>query len=533
MLAATEEETQTVVEYMNWQAPDLKVEFVQKVYVENVLDHQHVVWDVHTDVDRWWVITNPTNLYSQQQFPNMDLALTFHVGICLRVPRSHKPKLGDMPIEPFGECCRYMTEAVDALGQAQEVADFQTIGVRCREALLAFINVVQIAMPWTSTEPMPAKANFKKWAEHMCAVAMGGSTSEYRRHFFRVLLNETWDFANWLTHAKSSRWFDAEVATSAMDHALGYGMMAVIRHLRGVPDTCPACGSHQLSPHRGFKDAEPVVEWEWPTCNKCDWVGEPRPIYKEVKKYVKDERSPTNEEFVLPKVPLWELLRPEKPSIKKGTPKLPRRPTSVLLNEYEQRLFEFLEIVFEENKESSDFGRQAAVDAVQWIISFLDRRGLSGQAMQPLLNVQAALQDVANGIQPELFDPASTTNAGPEGTSKWSRSSGAKQLKHYAAACMSALMTQGTKKMQAAERVARATQSWPTFSAGLIKANTVANWRDELMQSGKTDRDRQIYRHLVDIFSNGPRASEFLAEILQKGPPLTGGLRRKTGKTET
>jgi hypothetical protein len=35
---------------------------------------------VHTDVDRWWVIMQPTNLYAQEQFPNMDLALTFHVG---------------------------------------------------------------------------------------------------------------------------------------------------------------------------------------------------------------------------------------------------------------------------------------------------------------------------------------------------------------------------------------------------------------------------------------------------------------------
>ncbi len=97
MLPATPEETQAVIDYMNWQAPDLKVEFLQKVYTENVLNHQHHVWDVHTNVDRWWVITNTTNLYSQEQFPNMDLAVTFHVGLCLRVPRSEKQKL-ELPI---------------------------------------------------------------------------------------------------------------------------------------------------------------------------------------------------------------------------------------------------------------------------------------------------------------------------------------------------------------------------------------------------------------------------------------------------
>src|SRR5580704_8662881 len=79
MLPATQEEIDQVRSYFEGQAPDLKVEFIQKVYVENVLGHCHDIWDVHTDKDRWWVITNPTNLYSQEQFRNMDLALTFHV----------------------------------------------------------------------------------------------------------------------------------------------------------------------------------------------------------------------------------------------------------------------------------------------------------------------------------------------------------------------------------------------------------------------------------------------------------------------
>jgi len=39
MLAATPEEKQAIIDYMNGQAPDLKVEFLQKVYVENVLSH--------------------------------------------------------------------------------------------------------------------------------------------------------------------------------------------------------------------------------------------------------------------------------------------------------------------------------------------------------------------------------------------------------------------------------------------------------------------------------------------------------------
>ena len=92
MLSATQKEIERVTEYMRSQAPDLKVELVQKVYSENVLHVRHDVWDVHTNVDRWWVITKSMNLYAQEHFPNMDLALTFHIGLCLRIPRSERQK---------------------------------------------------------------------------------------------------------------------------------------------------------------------------------------------------------------------------------------------------------------------------------------------------------------------------------------------------------------------------------------------------------------------------------------------------------
>jgi hypothetical protein len=110
MLSATEQETKDVIEYMRWQAPDLSIEMVQKVYSENVLHVRHDVWDVHTNKDRWWVITEPTNLYLQGQFPNMDLALIFHIGLCLRIPRSEQQKLSALPVEPFAEAYRYLEE---------------------------------------------------------------------------------------------------------------------------------------------------------------------------------------------------------------------------------------------------------------------------------------------------------------------------------------------------------------------------------------------------------------------------------------
>jgi hypothetical protein len=310
MLDATQDELDHVIGYMASQAPDLTVEFAQKVYVENVLDHRHDVWDVHTNVDRWWVITNPTNLYSQAQFPNMDLAVTFHVGLCLRIPRSEKPKLGDLPIEPFAQCYRYLSEASDAVTQAQEVADYQAIGVRCREALLAFVDAAQTVLPWVSEKDRPKRADFKAWVDHICNVSLAGPSQKDRRHLFKTLLDSAWGFSNWLTHTKSSKWHDAEAASSVTENAVALCISAVIQHIRGVPDACPACGSHRLSPERAFDPNQPDDEWERPTCTRCDWTGEPVKVHRVPVAPADDNRPPPDGKCVIATVPLRRLERP-------------------------------------------------------------------------------------------------------------------------------------------------------------------------------------------------------------------------------
>jgi hypothetical protein len=311
MLSATQKEIELVIEYMRSQAPDLTVEFVQKVCSENVMHVRHDVWDVHTNVDRWWVITEPMNLYAQDQFPNMDLALTFHVGLCLRIPRSDRQKLSEIPAEPFAECLRGLQEASEALAQAQEVADYQSIGVRCREALLAFVKIAQTVMPWAETGERPKKEDLKAWANHICIVALSGDTHKYRRHLFKTLLESAWEFANWLTHTKSSNWYDAEAAFSVTENAIGLCISTVIRHVRGVPEQCPACGSQRLSPQRGYRQDFPGIEWERPTCDKCGWAGEPVPIDELLEPHYESRSNPPEGECIVPTTTLKQLRRPK------------------------------------------------------------------------------------------------------------------------------------------------------------------------------------------------------------------------------
>lgn len=146
MLPATEEEREYVTSYYLSQSPDgATVSFHQKVYSETIINHRHDVWDVHASDGLWWIITNPTNLYSQEQFPNMNLAVSLHMGICLRIPRSETQRPPDRNLLPFVAVIAQLNDMADALGQAGNLAGYQGIGVRCRETLLAFIATAQDA----------------------------------------------------------------------------------------------------------------------------------------------------------------------------------------------------------------------------------------------------------------------------------------------------------------------------------------------------------------------------------------------------
>lgn len=276
MLKATEEEIEEVREYFEWQAPDLEVTFMQKVYSEAVLNTRHDVWDIHTNKDRWWVITGGTNLYSQEQFPNMDLALTFHIGLILRIPRTAEQQTDDLRIIPFGPIFEKIEEAGIAVTQAHNLAGYQAVGVRCRETLLELIGAAQDAATWTDTPPQ--RAHFREWAEIICNDLLPGDSNKERRGALKGALESAWTFSNWLTHSKSATWIDADMAHSLAQHATGMAMSLILRALRGVPVECPKCGSPHLEPEQGENTAAPGVLWERPRCADCGWTGRPIPI---------------------------------------------------------------------------------------------------------------------------------------------------------------------------------------------------------------------------------------------------------------
>lgn len=313
MLGFTEQEKQEVVDYFLWQSPEgTEVRFVQKVYAESVIGHTHAVWDIHASDSRWWVITNPTNLYSQEQFPNLDLAITFHMGLCLRIPRNDVKQVDVDSVRPFTDALHAISECEAALAQANDPGAFRAIGVRCRENLLAFVHAAQDAYEWPDQD-LPKRSNFKMWVDKIFDTFLNGADNRERRRLIKTTLKETWDYVNWLTHSQSGKWMDAEVATNAVSHAIGMATSICIRHLRGVPDQCPACESHRLVPEEGLDPENPEVIFERPVCSGCGWAGDPVPVgertEEEMAQFITREGDNFDECGVM-QTPLMELIGP-------------------------------------------------------------------------------------------------------------------------------------------------------------------------------------------------------------------------------
>lgn len=314
MLKATEDEIEEVREYFEWQAPDLEVTFMQKVYSEAVLNTRHDVWDIHTNKDRWWVITGGTNLYSQEQFPNMDLALTFHIGLILRIPRTEEQQEDDLRILPFGPVLEKLEEAGTAVTQAHNVAAYQAVGVRCREALLELIGAAQDAAMWTETPPQ--RANFRAWTEIICNALLPSDTNKERRGALKAALESAWTFSNWLTHSKSVTWIDSDMAHTLTQHAVGMATSFILREVRGVPEECPKCGSPRLEPEQGENTAAPGILWERPRCADCGWAGRPVPILsREDGRLIITREGEESDEHGNMTVPLRTIVRPGDPPI--------------------------------------------------------------------------------------------------------------------------------------------------------------------------------------------------------------------------
>ena len=96
----SEAEERRIRDYVNTQSPaDDKADLVQKVGSRRILGRARDVYDVHCEHSRWWVITDPTNLYSEDDFPAMEQALIFHIGLQLFLAERERTDIEEEQLE--------------------------------------------------------------------------------------------------------------------------------------------------------------------------------------------------------------------------------------------------------------------------------------------------------------------------------------------------------------------------------------------------------------------------------------------------
>jgi len=238
-------ERQAIVDYLAHEAHDEAVQHLEKVVTERVMSRDIDVWDVHTDKHRWWVITHPMNLYLQEQFPSLDVALSFHVGLMARVMERRERTAPNEQADRFPAAWRKWEQAGEALNEANEVEDFQSVGMRCRESLIAFVQEAAAVVTQLPDGGPPKAGDFKGWTELIGDAIAAGASAERRRGYLKSTAKSTWELVNWLTHASSAAPFDAYFAHNATGHMLSAWSLSILRYELGAPDRCPRCHSYR------------------------------------------------------------------------------------------------------------------------------------------------------------------------------------------------------------------------------------------------------------------------------------------------
>ena len=262
-------EEQAIREYVEREASDEKVVHLEKVTTEHLFDHKLDAWDVRTDRNRYWVITNPTNLYSQELFPSLDYTLSFHVGVTTRVMAQRKSTATDEQQDRLAATWRRWTQAAEALDRADEAEDFQAVGMRCRECLLTLIRAIANEKMVPDGQSPPKASDFINWSELIANTIARGASADEIRAYLKAISKSSWQLVNWLTHASNAVRFDGHMAIDATEGVITAFGAALTRFESGVPDRCPKCSSYRIAAvyRPNVNSDSPYV----PVCESCGW----------------------------------------------------------------------------------------------------------------------------------------------------------------------------------------------------------------------------------------------------------------------
>ncbi|MEN6459961.1 MAG: hypothetical protein ABFC94_01140 [Syntrophomonas sp.] len=162
-----------VKKYVEWQSQDkCKVLSAKPEHNFDDLRVEVCVWNVKTDTDGdWWVVegdTVPMNLYPQSAYYfGADEVYSFHMGLMQRMSASHSKYDPDafvrgvtLGAEIAPQLLRKLKSVALLINTAEEIEDFQSVGVQCREILIDLGNHIY--------EP----TNEIYWIHKICAISL-------------------------------------------------------------------------------------------------------------------------------------------------------------------------------------------------------------------------------------------------------------------------------------------------------------------------------------------------------------------------
>jgi hypothetical protein len=254
------------------QARDATVQNVERVKTEYVMGTPYEIWGVSTDKDRWWVVTNPTNLYSQRHFPSLDYTLSFHVGLMMRVA-SRSERAGESESTPFDEVFRRQNQVSDLLERSVEAVDLQAVGMQLRECLISLIAVVRRRVEISGDEDRPKDADVVGWNRLLVGQLCPGEKYDELRNYLRALTEKAWALVNWLTHHRNSNKTAALIAADSVDAIVKHYARLLSRERADRTDLCPRCASRNV---RTFFDIEIEPDGAYfEACAACGWDSHP------------------------------------------------------------------------------------------------------------------------------------------------------------------------------------------------------------------------------------------------------------------
>ncbi len=260
----TEHEKRAIQQYVESQDRGAVVTLVQRITSTKILGQDHEVWDVHTEENRYWVITNMTNLYDQKRFRSYDETLSFHIGLMLRMTDRQRTELDEEAQGHVDVSWRKYEQAVDAFNLADEAEAFQAVGIHCREALIALGRELARVVP--PSDSQPKASDFKTWVGQASEVL----ATDRVRAYLKSLADSVWNLATWLEHYADANVWDADLVLEATAHVIGSFGVAVSRHEHGRPPRCPRCNSYKVDTDYDY-DAEEDISHQNKVCGACEF----------------------------------------------------------------------------------------------------------------------------------------------------------------------------------------------------------------------------------------------------------------------